>query len=153
MSRLEHRIPPPLVGLLFAAGMYAIDGMAAPLRIAFPGHVALALAIGVAALAVDVAGMLAFLRARTTVNPLQPDKASALVTGGIFRWTRNPMYLGMGTLLVAWAVYLANPLSIVVIPFFVAYLNRFQIGPEERALEQRFGAEFRAYRQRVRRWL
>lgn len=153
MSWLEHRIPPPLVGLIAAAAMWGIDGIAAPLRMPFPGHVALALAIGVAALAVDVAGMLAFFRARTTVNPLQPGKASALVTGGIFRWTRNPMYLGMATLLVAWAVVLANPLSIVVIPFFVAYLNRFQIGPEERALERRFGAEFRAYRDRVRRWL
>jgi protein-S-isoprenylcysteine O-methyltransferase Ste14 len=133
--------------------MYAIDGIAAPLRIAFPGHVALALAIGIAAFAVDVAGMLAFLKARTTVNPLRPEKASALVTGGIFRWTRNPMYLGMAMLLVAWAVYLANPISVVLIPVFVVYMNRFQIAPEERALESRFGAQFTEYRDRVRRWL
>jgi protein-S-isoprenylcysteine O-methyltransferase Ste14 len=150
---LEHRVPPPLVGLGAAAAMWGLDRLVPSLRFPFDGQAAIALVLALAGLAVDVAGVLAFLRARTTVNPLRPAKASALVTGGIFRWTRNPMYLGMATLLAAWAVYLANPLSIVVIPLFVAYLNRFQIGPEERALEQRFGAEFRAYRDRVRRWL
>lgn len=123
------------------------------MRFAFQGHVVLALVIGAAALAVDISGVVAFLRARTTVNPLRPDKASTLVTGGIFRRTRNPMYLGMAMLLVGWAVYLANPLTLLGIPAFVAYLNRFQIAPEERALEQRFGADYRGYRARVRRWL
>ncbi|HZM35695.1 MAG TPA: isoprenylcysteine carboxylmethyltransferase family protein [Burkholderiales bacterium] len=153
MRGLEHRIPPPLVGLIVAAAMYGIHEVAAPMRFAFQGHVVLALVIGAAALAVDISGVVAFLRARTTVNPLRPDKASTLVTGGIFRRTRNPMYLGMAMLLVGWAVYLANPLTLLGIPAFVAYLNRFQIAPEERALEQRFGADYRGYRARVRRWL
>jgi protein-S-isoprenylcysteine O-methyltransferase Ste14 len=63
------------------------------------------------------------------------------------------MYLGLATLLVAWAVYLGSLAALVVLPGFVAYLNRFQIEPEERALVERFGAEYEAYRSRVRRWL
>jgi protein-S-isoprenylcysteine O-methyltransferase Ste14 len=153
MSWLEHRIPPPIVGLVTGAAMWVLDHYFPSLRFPFPGREMFALAIGVAALAVDIAGMLVFVRARTTVNPLRPDKASTLVTAGIFRLTRNPMYLGMATLLVAWGVYLANPLALIGIPAFVGYMNRFQIAPEERALETRFGAQFIEYRDRVRRWL
>jgi len=87
------------------------------------------------------------------VNPLKPDSASALVVAGIYRWTRNPMYLGMATVLAAWGLYLANIGALAGVALFVAYMNRFQIAPEERALEARFGADFAAYRGRVRRWL
>jgi protein-S-isoprenylcysteine O-methyltransferase Ste14 len=150
---LEHRIPPPLIGLLAGAAMWGIDRLVPSLRFPFAGQQLVALAIGAVGLAVDVAGFLEFRRARTTINPLRPERASALVRSGIFCWTRNPMYLGMATVLAGWAVYLANPLSLLLIPCYVAYLNRFQIAPEERALESRFGADFARYRAEVRRWL
>ena len=98
-------------------------------------------------------GLIAFLRARTTPNPLQPQQASTLVTDGIYRCTRNPMYLGMALALLGWAGWLAHPLALACIPLAMAWLQRFQIQPEERILEQRFGEAFRRYRQRVRRWL
>ena len=101
----------------------------------------------------DLVALAHFLRAKTTVNPLRPDAASALVIAGVFRFTRNPMYLGMAILLAAWAIYLANIAALAVLPLFVLYMNRFQIAPEERALEARFGAEYSRYRARVRRWL
>jgi protein-S-isoprenylcysteine O-methyltransferase Ste14 len=153
MRWLEHRIPPPVVGLLAAAAMWGIDRLFPSLRFPFAGHVAVAAVIGAVGLAVDIAGILQFWKLRTTVNPLRPEKVAALVTGGILRWTRNPMYLGMAVMLLGWAAYLSNPLSLLGIPCFVAYLDRFQIAPEERALQARFGAEFLAYRERVRRWL
>jgi protein-S-isoprenylcysteine O-methyltransferase Ste14 len=87
------------------------------------------------------------------VNPMTPEASSALVVAGIFRWTRNPMYLGMLVVLIAWALWLSNALAFIVLPLFVAYLNRFQILPEERALQARFGAEFERYCRSVRRWL
>ena len=118
-----------------------------------PYRVATAVATGAIGILIDLAGLFQFLRARTTINPLKPDNASALVIGGIYRWTRNPMYLGMATLLLAWGLWLANAGALAVILLFVAYLNRFQIAPEERALEARFGNEFAAYRARVRRWV
>jgi protein-S-isoprenylcysteine O-methyltransferase Ste14 len=96
---------------------------------------------------------MAFRRQRTTINPLHPEKTSSLVTGGIYRISRNPMYVGMALLLLAWAVYLESPAALLGIGAFIAYITRFQIIPEESLLSRHFGAEFENYRQRVRRWL
>ena len=106
-----------------------------------------------AALIIGLSAVFGFHRAKTTVNPLKPEASTALVTGGIYQWTRNPMYLAMLLVLVAWACIVSNWASLAMLPLFVAYLNRFQIGPEERALHARFGAEFESYRRKVRRWL
>jgi protein-S-isoprenylcysteine O-methyltransferase Ste14 len=75
------------------------------------------------------------------------------VTGGVFRWSRNPMYLGMLVALAGWAAYLSNALAALLLPAFVAYLNRFQIRPEEQALLARFGPSYSEYMATVRRWI
>lgn len=150
--RLEHRVPPPLVGACVAALMLAIAWVSPALDLRLPWRVPLAIVLAAIGAALDVIGMVYFLRARTTFNPLEPQSASALVTGGVFRLTRNPMYLGMAIMLAGWAIYLSNLAAFAGVPLFVAYINRFQIAPEERALAKRFGAQFDAYRARVRRW-
>lgn len=98
-------------------------------------------------------GVVSFRRAQTTVNPLTPQAASSLVTTGIYRVSRNPMYLGMLLLLAAFAVFLANAAALIILPVFILYMNRFQITPEERALSSMFGPDFTAYTERVRRWM
>ena len=118
-----------------------------------PGSGWLALGIAAGGLVPIVLGLRSFQRAGTTVDPLAPANASTLVTGGIYRWSRNPMYLGFALLLTAWCVWLATAPGLLVVPAFVLYMNRFQIGPEERALEARFGEEYRVYRGAARRWL
>ena len=123
------------------------------LDFALPGREVLAAVFFSIALFVGLSAVLGFHRAKTTVNPLKPDAASALVVRGIYRWTRNPMYLAMLLVLVAWACIVANWAALAILPLFVLYLNRFQIVPEERALRARFGAEFENYRRKVRRWL
>ena len=123
------------------------------LDFALPGREMLAAIFFVVALIVGLSAVLGFHRAKTTVNPLKPDAASALVVRGIYRWTRNPMYLAMLLVLVAWACIVANWAALAILPLFVIYLNRFQIVPEERALHARFGAQFENYRRKVRRWL
>ncbi|GAB3104640.1 hypothetical protein GCM10027081_35450 [Cupriavidus yeoncheonensis] len=97
--------------------------------------------------------MVSFLRAKTTMNPVRPDTASLLVTDGVFRFTRNPMYLSLLLYLLAWAVYLSNWLALLLLPLFVLYINRFQIAPEERMLSSLFDAQYVAYKGKVRRWL
>ena len=123
------------------------------LDFALPGREMLAAIFFVVALIVGLSAVLGFHRAKTTVNPLKPDAASALVVRGIYRWTRNPMYLAMLLVLVAWACIVANWAALAILPLFMIYLNRFQIVPEERALHARFGAQFENYRRKVRRWL
>lgn len=102
---------------------------------------------------VGIAGVRAFARARTTVNPLQPQAASRLVTSGIYRHSRNPMYLALLLALLGWSAWLGNAAALLLIPLFVLAMNRLQIRPEERALESLFGDAFRSYARKVRRWI
>jgi protein-S-isoprenylcysteine O-methyltransferase Ste14 len=150
---LEHRIPPPLVGLLCAGAMGYAAAHTPSIDAPRLGLLAVALALGACGAAVMLAGVLSFRRARTTINPLMPDTATALVTSGIYRYTRNPMYLGMLLLLLAWAVYLSSPAALLGVVAFWLYIGRFQIRPEERALTALFGSAFTDYMGRVRRWL
>jgi len=152
-ARLETRIPPPLLALAAGALMWLAARYAPFAAFALPARMYLALGLGAAGLVLDAAALAAFVRARTTVNPLRPEKSSALVRSGAYRLSRNPMYLGLALLLAGWAIWLANALALALLPAFVAWLDRFQIRPEERALAARFGAEYEAYRARVRRWL
>lgn len=87
------------------------------------------------------------------MNPIKPMATSSLVTSGVFRLTRNPMYLSLLLYLLAWAAYLSNVLALLFAPVFMLYINEFQIKPEERALSSLFGPEYAAYKERVRRWL
>jgi protein-S-isoprenylcysteine O-methyltransferase Ste14 len=98
-------------------------------------------------------GVLAFRRADTTVDPRVPQQTSSLVIRGIYRFSRNPMYLEFLLLLIAVACYVINAAAFALLPLFVWYMNRFQIAPEERYLLQKFGADYRAYIKQVRRWL
>ena len=152
MQRLELRVPPPIVGLVVAALMWSVASGPPALAVAHGVRPALVIALVAAGLGLDLLGLIAFLRSRTTINPLEPRKSSALVTGGVYRITRNPMYLGMALLLLAWAVYLSALWAFVGPALFVAYITRFQILPEERILRSKF-TEFDAYAARVRRWL
>jgi protein-S-isoprenylcysteine O-methyltransferase Ste14 len=150
---IELRIPPPAVVVIAGALMWGIAAALPSLRVNVP-HAGWIAAISVAlGILIAGAGLVAFRRARTTANPMRPETASSLVTSGVYRWTRNPMYLGWLPILAGWAVYLQHPVSLLVVPLFMLYLTRFQIVPEERALAANFGTQFEAYRKRVRRWL
>lgn len=150
---LELKIPPMLVWGLSAALAWVADLIAPGARFAFSGQLPAALVLAFLGLAIAVAGVVSFRRARTTVNPLDPAAATSLVVSGIYRRTRNPMYLGVLVMLLGWIVYLGNPVSLVAAPVFVVFLNRFQIAPEERMLATLFSADFARYRARVRRWI
>lgn len=153
MNGLELRVPPLVLVLLSAAGMRLLARGWPQWTLDWPGRTPLALGLAVAGAAVVVAGVAAFRRARTTVNPTTPQASSALVVRGVYRFSRNPMYLGFLLALCGLAVYLAHPLAAALLPLFVAYMNRFQIGPEERALAVRFGHQYTDYMSHVRRWL
>jgi protein-S-isoprenylcysteine O-methyltransferase Ste14 len=153
MRSLELKIPPVVVVLIAAGLMWVISAVAPSLRFSFPGRPLLALILVIAGVLVNASGITLFRRAQTTVNPMKPDSASSLVVDGIYRVTRNPMYLGFLLLLLGWAVFLSNMASLPVIPVFVAYMTCFQIVPEERALEAVFKQEYSAYKSNVRRWI
>jgi protein-S-isoprenylcysteine O-methyltransferase Ste14 len=150
---LEHLVPPPVVALIVAGAMWGIASITPALEVPSSVRMAAAAAIACVGLCLDIAGVLSFLRAKTTINPLTPTAASSLVHSGVYRVTRNPMYLGMLLILVAWAVFLSAVWALLGPVLFVLYMNRFQIVPEERALSRAFGASYAEYQARVRRWL
>lgn len=129
----------------------AVQFPATGFNLAASGYLAAGLAV--VALATGLAAVARFRRAGTTVNPVDPGQASQVVTNGVYRFSRNPMYLGLLLLLTAWALWLANLATLPVLPGFVLYMNRFQIQPEERFLALKFGEDFHRYRESVRRWL
>lgn len=153
MGTLEHKIPPPVVAVLVAAAMWAVSSFQPSLPLAPTVRQFAAAALAIVGVTFDLLGLFAFRRSETTVNPLKPSKASALVTGGVYRITRNPMYVGLAFVLTAWAVHLSMLWPFVGPVLFVLYITRFQIAPEEQAMRSKFGEEYAAYAARVRRWL
>lgn len=158
MSRwYEHKIPPPVIDLAVGVLMWALARAVPAAQLwpqgAWPFGVGAALGIALAGGLIALAGAWQFRRARTTINPLSPAKTSALVTGGVYRVTRNPMYLGMLLVLIGWGVWLGNAAAWLALPLSVLLLNTLQIKPEERLLRQRFGDAYARYAARVRRWL
>lgn len=151
--RARPVIPPPVLGLVVGALMWVLARKTGLPSLDFPGRVPVAAALAGAGLLVDLVSVAAFIRARTTVNPLAPERANALVVSGLYRYSRNPMYLGMLMILLGWAAYLAQPLALLPVAVFVFLIEILQIGPEERALEEKFGDNYRAYKRRVRRWI
>ncbi len=153
MRWLETRIPPPLVMLLCGGIGYLASRLAAGLAVPLPMPALLAGALLTLGVTLNLLPKLAFRRARTTVNPLRPSASSTLVTHGVYRYTRNPMYLGQAIVLAGAMLYLQNPFAWLAVPLFVLYITRLQIMPEERVLSARFPEAYALFRQRVRRWL
>jgi protein-S-isoprenylcysteine O-methyltransferase Ste14 len=150
---LELRIPPPLVGLAVAAAMWTVARVTPILQTPKPVRLLIATALAVVGAVIAIGGVVSFRRAKTTVNPLRPETSAALVSKGVYSFTRNPMYLGMVMVLFAWAVYLSSIWSLLGPVLFIVYITVFQILPEERVLDRLFGAPYAEYKRRVRRWL
>ena len=133
--------------------MWAISLVAPALEVPAFIRVAAAVTIALAGGGFSLAGIISFRRARTTVNPMKPETTSSLVCSGIYGVTRNPMYVGLLFILIAWALFLSSAWALLGPLAFVLYMNRFQIAPEERVLSAMFATGYSAYKSSVRRWL
>jgi protein-S-isoprenylcysteine O-methyltransferase Ste14 len=150
---LENRVPPPLVVVLIGVAMAVIAWFSPAVEI---GSTVRFVGGGVAIVLgglVVVTGARTFWQHKTTINPVDLESASALVTTGVFRYSRNPMYVGFTMVLVGWAVFLAAPWAFVGPVAFVLFTNRFQIMPEEQVMRAKFGQAYDDYRAQVRRWV
>lgn len=153
MNALELKVPPLLLALVLAVAMWLSVTRLPSLAMILPWRQGLAIAVAGVGLLFVLAGGYAFRKVETTVNPTKPAAASSVVVTGVYRISRNPMYVGALLALTGWAVFLSHPLPFLFLPVFVAYMNRFQISPEERALSAKFGAEYETYKHAVRRWI
>lgn len=150
---MSLKIPPLLVASLAGALAYGLHRLR-PVPFDFPGRPVTVTLLFAAAFLVVALAVHRFRSTRTTVDPMHPERASSLVTGGVYRFSRNPMYLGFALALIAWGLHLSDLLGVAAGPaLFVLWADRLQIVPEEKALEARFGEAWREYRSRVRRWI
>lgn len=150
---LQLKIPPVIVTVIVAAGIWCINqylnfGWAHLPHMLWLSFIFLGIG-GVFGLL----GLIQFYRNSTSIDPHKPNKASDLVTNGIYSISRNPMYVGLLLILIAYGFYLGNLLTFLMLPLFIWYMNRYQILPEEKVMEEKFGNEFQKYKSEVRRWL
>lgn len=102
---------------------------------------------------IGLSGVIEFLKHKTTVDPTAPSKTKTIVSSGIYKFTRNPMYLGMAIGLFGIITFLGNALSLLTLVIFIWYMTQFQIKPEEEALKLKFGEAYLIYLKKVRRWI
>ncbi len=150
MDLMALRIPPPLLALLSAVLMWAVTAACGAV---FQVPILLPLLLFGTGAAMDLLAAVLFRAAKTTLTPLRPTATARLITHGVYRFSRNPMYLGLLLMLCAWGLWLGHPANSAVLVLFVWYITRFQIIPEERTLEKLFPDQFTAYRTRTRRWI
>jgi protein-S-isoprenylcysteine O-methyltransferase Ste14 len=153
VNSLKLKIPPVVVALFTALLMWVVARFLPVGDVQLPARIFFAILFAAVGVGTSGLGVMAFRRARTTVNPTKPGAASFLVHSGIYSLTRNPMYLGFLLILCGWAILLSNTFVFPFLPMFIMYMNHFQIEPEERALAESFGAMFAGYTTRVRRWI
>lgn len=152
MQFLETRIIPPAVMAIFAVLMWGIAQVTPAFNIGPLGNIISKIFL-IAGFAILFIAAFYFFKAKTTLNPINPSSSSALVTTGLYKFSRNPIYVADVLFLLSWGFYMSNIFSLLIILGFMPYLNRFQIVPEERALEELFGADYAAYKRNVRRWI
>lgn len=151
LMKLKNKIPPPLVTLVFGLIIYYSTELIS--SVSFKYQTLIATIILVLGLAVMLIAILTFRRLQTTINPLKPKQATKLATNGVFKLTRNPMYLAMLIILIAFSVATGALAGLLLVPGFMLYITYFQILPEERAMAELFPDQFTRYCERVRRWL
>tara|TARA_Y100000816_G_scaffold292139_1_gene286028 strand:- start:397 stop:849 length:453 start_codon:yes stop_codon:yes gene_type:complete len=146
-------IPPPILTLMSAILMLIISKYFNKANFSLNQHNQFALFFLIVALIIILISIAKFIKIKTTISPLKPNKTSILVDSGIYKHTRNPMYLGLLLILFSLFLYLKNFLSFLVLPLFVIYITKNQILPEEKVLENLFGDQYKKYKNKVRRWI
>ena len=152
-DQLDKKIPPPVVALLAGLFIWLTAKVAPSLSVPDTLRYIATFVFWLLSTLVSAPAVVSMKKQDTTLSPLSPEKSSALVSSGVYRFTRNPMYLGLALLLLAWSAWLASPWGVIWVGVFVVYIQRFQILPEERALTESFGEEFGHYCRQVRRWI
>ena len=148
---MKTKIPPPIVTLVSALLIFFSKEL-------FPNYTfdyqsTLSIGIFISGLMILISAVSLFKKKETTVNPMSPEKASSLVVDGVFKYTRNPMYLGMSVVLLSISIQFNLIGGILIVSLFVAYITVFQIIPEEEAMEENFGQDYLLFKKNTRRWI
>jgi len=150
---MELKIPPVVQALIFGILIWAADRWVPLGRLEGSWLTGVAILFLIGGFALGFLGIATFQKAQTTIRPENPERASRIVGHGVYKMTRNPMYLGSACILIAWSLFIGSWVGLIFVALFMLYITRFQIMPEERILTQKFGDEYKVYQAKVRRWL
>ena len=151
---MHLRIPPPIVALIGVLLIFLSKDYILILYLHPYLQNTLSILFLVIGFVIILSATKEFKKSNTTVNPMKPETSTSLVTSGIFKYTRNPMYLGLSSILLASCFYFSSLLGIIVyVPFFILYITVFQIIPEEEVMKSLFNDEYLDYCSKVRRWI
>jgi len=150
---MRLKIPAGVQVLFFSSSMLVISRYAVKASFGFTGINEFALLCLIGGVVMIGSGIVTFRKGKTTVTPLHPDKASSLVTIGIYQHARNPMYFGLLLILFSFGLYRYNLASMFVLPIYLWFISKYQIMPEEEALQKVFGHDYKNYQDRVRCWI
>lgn len=145
---LDTKIPPPIVTIITLTIIYLFD-----LKEYNLNNDVITVVILFIGIIFILSAVIQFVNRKTTVNPTKPYKTTSLVITGVYKITRNLMYLGMLLIIISFAFYKASIISLILIPFFIFYINKFQIEPEEFEMRKKFGKEYEDYCKKVDRWI
>ena len=145
------KIPPPLLVLILVVSNYfsskKID------LILLPNQDITSIIIFLIGMLILINPIFKFIKSKTTIDPIKFKKVNKLITSGIYRYSRNPMYLGLLMLVTSTSIFYLNIFSITTPFFFYYWINRFQIKREEIFLTEKFGKEYLLYKTKTRRWI
>tara|TARA_E500000178_G_scaffold338916_1_gene379767 strand:+ start:100 stop:549 length:450 start_codon:yes stop_codon:yes gene_type:complete len=149
---MKTRVPPPILALLMIGLVYLSSLLIGSVSFDYQASVSVLLVI--VGLSCALPSYRLFARNKTTISPLTPSETSVLITQGMYRYSRNPMYLGLLLLIIAATIWFGTWFGIIISVFFILLINILQIIPEEEeALLQIFGEEYLEYKKKVRRWI
>ena len=151
MIDIKTKFPPPLVALTFGFLINYTKNIFPKIEV--KNEFIFGSFMIISGLIIILSATILFKKYQTTITPLNPSNATKLITDGIYKFSRNPMYLGLLFVLLGISTIL-NPIGgLFLIPLFILYLNFFQIIPEENAMVDLFKDEFLEYKKSVRRWI
>ena len=145
-----NKIHPPFLALANITIFYFSNFLISSFE--FFGQTVLAAIIALEGVLIITLSIRLFKKGNTTVNPFKLDETSSLITEGVYRFTRNPMYLGLLLIVISTLMFFGAWFGLIVVCFFIWYINTYQIQPEEEALQKLFGDQFTEYSKKVRRW-
>ncbi len=153
MKVLELKIPPPVYALTIGIIMWLLNQNLPLVHFIESPWNKIGLAIIFIAVVLDSSSLFLFIKKRTTINPMRPNSTEGLVTAGLYKFTRNPMYVGLLVILFGYSIWLGSVTPFLVLPLFYWLITHMQIKPEERILQEKFGQEYLDYKNKVKRWL
>jgi len=150
---MNIKIIPIVQLILIAAAMLGIQKLSPSLNYHGNGNLPLFTILCLTGFGLIMAGSKEFLSYKTTTNPINIENTTQLVTSGLYKYSRNPMYIGLVLSLLGWAALIGSVLSLIALPLFIWSMTQYQIRFEEDLLERKFGKDFIDYKKKVPRWL